>query len=52
MSVADHEIDEPDPYEACDIHEIFYLRDSGCCYCRNEAADRQYDSQREERGRR
>ena len=52
MSIPDHELDESDDREGwCSIHEHFHSLDNTCSSCRDDEADRQHDSQREERGR-
>lgn len=52
MSVADHEVEPVDEYEGwCEDHQIYYRREQRCRGCVSDAADRQHDSQREERGR-
>ena len=52
MSVADHEIEEHDPnIEWCDVHQLYYVATYPCGACKDDAADRRYDSMRDERGR-
>ena len=48
MSLADHEIEEPDEARVwCMTHDVFYRSEKGCPHCEADEADRQHDERKE-----
>ena len=50
MSITEYDQDQPPAWTEeieCEIHEIRYRAWTGCPHCRDDAADRAYDTSKE-----